>query len=226
MEALPDGALKRQLLPELARQAQLASDDLVVAVGRCRRAGTRGPRRAAAAAGTSAAPARSGGRRAPAGPADLALRLLLRHSDWWERLSGDDHDLLHDLGGRAWRRRGLARTADHRTRPADLGGARRGAAGRDACATRRSSWVGSGTLDEEHSFDDLQRVMHRLWREHFEQEARALTAEGRTDREHLDRLRACHERIKQHRTAEITPPRLTPCGRQRGIIQGLPQRQE
>ncbi len=202
-QALPDGALKRQLLPELARQAGLASDDLVALWG-----GASAPARAPAAQPPLAAPRRvprSAGRRAPAGPADLALRLLLRHSDWWERLSGDDHHLLHDLGGHhgeavAWLERQITEHGPQTW--AALDEALQAEHFRDDA----QQWVGSGTLDEEHSFEDLQRVMHRLWREHFEQEARALTAEGRTDREHLDRLRACHERIKLHRTAEITPP--------------------
>ena len=203
-QALPDGALKRQLLPELARQAGLASDDLVSLWG-----GAAAPARAAPGAQPPLpAPrraARSGGRRAPAGPADLALRLLLRHSDWWERLSGDDHHLLHDLGGRhgdavAWLERQITEHGPQTWAALDE------ALQAESFRDEAQQWVGSGTLEEEHSFEDLQRVMHRLWREHFEQEARALTAEGRTDREHLDRLRACHERIKQHRTAEITPP--------------------
>ncbi|WP_425259660.1 DNA primase [Rubrivivax sp. RP6-9] len=203
-QALPDGALKRQLLPELARQAGLASDDLVALWG-----GAAAPQRAAPGAqppmpAPRRAP-RGGGRRAPAGPADLALRLLLRHSDWWERLSGDDHHLLHDLGGRhgdavAWLERQITEHGPQTWAALDE------ALQAESFRDEARQWVGSGTLDEEHSFEDLQRVMHRLWREHFEQEARALTAEGRTDREHLDRLRACHERIKLHRTAEITPP--------------------
>ena len=83
------------------------------------RAATAGPvlgalARLRTAAGVVPAPAplRRAGRRAPAGPADVALKLLLRHSDWWERLSAADHALLHGLGGRhgaivAWLERQL-----------------------------------------------------------------------------------------------------------------------
>ncbi|MGS0756371.1 hypothetical protein ACVBEH_18070 [Roseateles sp. GG27B] len=35
----------------------------------------------------------------PAAPADHALRMLLLSSTWWEQLSADDHQLLHELPG-------------------------------------------------------------------------------------------------------------------------------
>ena len=95
-QALPDGALKRQLLPELARQAQLDLSDLSALWGTAA-AVPRAPHQRGLQSPLQA-PLRRAGRRPPAAPADLALRLLLRHSDWWERLAADDHDLLHGLG--------------------------------------------------------------------------------------------------------------------------------
>ncbi|MCZ8076554.1 MAG: toprim domain-containing protein, partial [Paucibacter sp.] len=38
-------------------------------------------------------------RRAPSSPMDNALRMLLLNSAWWERLSAEDHQLLHQLPG-------------------------------------------------------------------------------------------------------------------------------
>ena len=91
---LPDGALKRQLLAELARRGQLEVADLLALWG-----GQPPPAPQARAPQLPArAPLRKPGRRAPAALADLALRLLLRHSDWWTRLSNDDHALLHEIG--------------------------------------------------------------------------------------------------------------------------------
>lgn len=103
-EALPEGALKRQLLPELGRQGQLQTSDLAALWGGAAAAAAGGPALRANPAPTRvpAAPARraaASGRRAPRGPADLALRLLLRHSDWWDQLPSADQEMLHDLGG-------------------------------------------------------------------------------------------------------------------------------
>jgi DNA primase len=89
-QALPDGALKRQLLPELATQARLEAADLAQLWGTAK---------APAAAAARSGPERTGPVRllrpgalrvAPAGPADVALRLLLQHSDWWDKLAPDD----------------------------------------------------------------------------------------------------------------------------------------
>ncbi len=122
-QALPEGALRRQLLPELARHAQMEPADLASLWGQgqaaCGRTG-------AARAGCSRGPPRAAGRRAPAGLADQALRLLLRHNEWWERLSGEDQGLLHELGGvhgevLAWLERQIT---EHGA--TDLGRARRG----------------------------------------------------------------------------------------------------
>jgi DNA primase len=106
-QALPDGALKRQILPELARHGQLPAADLGSLWAQAgdpaaaTDGGARTARGSATMPGLRVMPRRaaSPGRRAPAGPADLAVSLLLHHSDWWERLSPDDHDLLHGLEG-------------------------------------------------------------------------------------------------------------------------------
>jgi DNA primase len=101
--ALPDGALQRQLLGDLARAAQLTTEDLgsMWQLARPSASVQRPPARSASAAAPSMkrSHGRGAGRVMPTGSADLALRLLLRHADWWDRLGADDHQLLHDLGG-------------------------------------------------------------------------------------------------------------------------------
>jgi DNA primase len=100
--ALPDGALKRQLLPELARQAQLEVADLVALWGRLLAGGQRPRawrRQPPAAPLNRPVPLRKPAAAPPRPSADLALRLLLRHSDWWASCPADDHQLLHELGG-------------------------------------------------------------------------------------------------------------------------------
>lgn len=196
---LPDGALKRQLLPELARRGQLEAADLASLWGTAPAAAA--PR---AAQAPLRAPSRATTRRAPPGQADLALRLLLRHSDWWERLSGEDHGLLHELGGThgdvvAWLERHLT---EHGPEPwSRLDEAMEGEPWADSART----WVRGGAAEEEQGFDDLHRVLQRLWVVQLGEEAQALAA-GNPDAEALSRLRALHQRIALLK-AQIAAPR-------------------
>ena len=112
--ALPDGALKRQMLGELAELVQLDAREL----GQLWSAGAGGARPAAAApapddrhrhdarprpfASSSqrrAAPPPLRGRGQPPSRADVALRLLLAHPLEWETLSHEMHALLCALPG-------------------------------------------------------------------------------------------------------------------------------
>ena len=194
--ALPDGALRRQLLPELARAAQLGAEDLTALWG-LGAAATR-PR----ASGPE--PARrswGGGRRAPAASADLALRLLLRHSDWWERLAHDDQQLLHDLGGThglavAWIEQQLTEHGALTWAALDT------ALSDQPWQAEARAWVAAAAADEEQEFADLQRVVHRLWNARLDEAVKALIAQGHTDREHLARIQALRQQIAHHRAAE------------------------
>ena len=196
---LPEGALRRQLLPELARAGQLGTDDLAAlwglnaaqpAAARPRGNGLALPRRAS-----------GGGRRAPAASADLALRLLLRHSDWWDRLAPDDQQLLHELDGThgqavAWLEQQLTEHGAQTWAALDTA-----LSNQDWQAEARG-WVASAAADEEQVFGDLQRVLHRLWNARLDEAVKALIAQGQTDREHLNRIQALRQQIAQHRAAE------------------------
>jgi len=204
--ALPDGALKRQLLGELARQGQLELaqlESLWNLVGAPAGGSPQGARR-------TTTPPRIGGpvrgRRAPAVSADLALRLLLRHSDWWQRLSGEDQALLLELEGHhgratAWLEQHVV---EHGVAP--------WAALAEAMADEEwqrdaQRWLAAGAAEEEQSFADLQRVVHRLWLARLREEVAALIAtlpaDGTTDRAVLDGIVALNRRIEFHRLAEI-----------------------
>jgi DNA primase len=183
---LPDGALRRQLLPELARQAQLDPSDLATLWGQAA-APARRPQPALRA------PLRPGGRRAPAGLADQALRLLLRHNDWWEHLSGEDQGLLHELGGvhgevLAWLERQLTEHGPQTRAALDAA-----LAGEPWAASARA-WLEAVVADEEHAVEDLQRVLRRMWIEALGDDAQAL-AGANPDAEGLVRLRELRERI-------------------------------
>ncbi|MCJ0763846.1 DNA primase [Variovorax terrae] len=107
--ALPDGALKRQLLGEIADLVQLGGHELAelwsgrpagARPGAGKRYAKEGSR--AASAGDAGAPAsrafaprpRLGGRALPASRADHAARLLLANAAAWEALTHEDHTLL------------------------------------------------------------------------------------------------------------------------------------
>ncbi len=194
--ALPDGALKRQLLPELARQAQLELADLGALWGTAA-APARRPAQA-----PLRAPLRLAGRRAPAGTADLALRLLLRHSDWWERLAGEDHALLHGLGGAhgevvAWLERHLTEMGPQTWSALDQ------AMAGEAWQAQAKGWVNAADAGEEQDFDDLQRVLHRLWIDHLGAQAQLLAASG----EDLPRLRLLNDQIARLKAGLSAPAR-------------------
>ncbi len=198
--ALPDGALRRQLLPELARQAQMEIGDLSALWGQT-------PAVARAPQGALRQPLRHAARRAPAGLADQALRLLLRHNDWWERLSGEDQGLLHELGGvhrdmLAWLERQIT---EHGVQTASaLDEAMTG----EAWAEVARGWLQAVVADEEHGFEDLQRVLQRMWIEALGDDAHAL-ANGAPDAAGLARLRELRERIASLK-AGLTGPAAHP----------------
>ncbi len=188
--ALPDGGLKRQMVAELARQAQLDLAELTALWG------------GAALTPRSASPARlppqraalrASGRRAPAALADLALRLLLRHSDWWSRLSNDDHGMLHELGGDhgevvAWLEVQLVEHGDQ------TWSALESAMADQPWQAQAHRWVDAADAQEEQSFDDLSRVVSRIWIDRLGAESRELAAQARSP-DDMARLREINERV-------------------------------
>jgi DNA primase len=113
--ALPDGALKRQLLGVIADQVQLGQHELGEVWGltppaRTPRDGVRsGGQGGSRSGGTQhtggtyrtdrSSPRPSGvrGRKLPAGRSDHAVRLLLADSALWNELSSEDHGMLCEL---------------------------------------------------------------------------------------------------------------------------------
>ncbi len=185
--ALPDGALKRQLLPDIARQGGLESAQLSELWGQPVsrvQAPPQGPLRLL----------RSGAVRVPpAGPSDVALRLLLQHSEWWERLSPDDQQMLHELGephgqvvrwleGQLMEHGALTWSA--------LDDAMDG----EPWAQKARSWVRAGLGDEAHNFDELQRILSVLLQALLKLEADGIVASDPSP-EDLARYREIMEQI-------------------------------
>ncbi len=203
--ALPDGGLKRQMLAELARQAQLDLAELTSLWGDAAAPAARpvtAPRLP-----PQRAPLRAAGRRAPAALADLALRLLLRHSDWWARLPGDDHTMLHELGGDhgevvAWLEVQLTEHGDQTWSALEQ------AMQDQAWHAQARRWVDAADAEEEQSFEDLMRVVARLWIDRMAIESRELAATASTP-EDMVRLRGINDRIAALKAAQMpaSPPR-------------------
>ena len=213
-QALPDGALKRQLLPELARRAELPPADLAALWGTASGAGT-GPGSAGGrTGGTSGVSARRPapalarrGQRPPAASADLALRLLLRHGEWWDLLGADDQQLLHRLGGAhgetvAWLERQLLEHGPQTWAALDETLLQ----DEPTLHALARNWVQGADPDEAQCFDDLQRVLLRLSVARCEAEATALAAGAGQDMQALQALRALHERLRTLKAALAVRP--------------------
>jgi DNA primase len=192
--ALPaDGMLRRQLLGEIAARAQLPVADLVHSWS-----AEPAPARVAAAA-RAPAPARprprSGPiRQRPVGPADQALRLLLRHSEWWERLAAEDHELLHHLPHphgplSNWLERQIHEHG------ALAWGSLRESLTEDllAAATRLMDSV---AVDDVVEYDDLRRVVNLLWRNHLKERGEELARLGDDDPQARRELLEVHRRLQ------------------------------
>lgn len=190
--ALPEGALAQQLLGDLARSAQMQPDELRRLWG----GGTASPPppRQARAEGGAGTPRPAPFGRRPARPvppasADLALRLLLRHGDWWHELSADDHQLLHELGGAhgelvSWLERQLM---DH---GALTWSALDEALRDDPLHAHAVRLADPASMDEPHTAEDLRRVMQRLWIDRLGSAADDAVAAG-----DLARLKELREQI-------------------------------
>jgi len=101
--ALPDGALKRQLLSEIAELADLGThelQDLWIPPAPASSSARPGEVRKPSKFKPRERPPQNwkrGVRQIPAGRADHAARVLLSNMEIWEQLSNEDHNLLCDL---------------------------------------------------------------------------------------------------------------------------------
>ncbi|MBT9503206.1 MAG: DNA primase [Burkholderiaceae bacterium] len=131
----------------------------------------------------------------PDGPADNAVRMLLLHSDWWDQLNADDHQLLHELPGEhgaliAWLER---RLVDHGP---EAWAAMQADIEADAKLQRAAQRIMKAmAAQDEHGFADLRQVMNRLWVEQLRQEAAALAARA-SEPEAMARYKQVQEQIK------------------------------
>jgi len=188
--ALPDGALKRQMLTELTRLAGLPEGELqgqwTAAIGAPPGAPLRQEpsRRGVSRSGYAAT------RRAPRRPEDRIVQLLLMQASWWDRLTVEDHELLHALPAPhgqliAWLESDLM---EHGARPWAALRAALGA--HELLQTAVATWGDDGD-DGEADFSDLRRLLDGRLLEMLKAQQRALADAVVTDpiaREAFQRL--------------------------------------
>jgi DNA primase len=191
--ALPaEGMLRRQLLGEIAARAQLPVADLAGSWSD-EPAVARVPRVAGKPVPSLPDARRGPARRRPVGPADQALRLLLRHSEWWEQLAADDHELLHHLPEphgplSNWLERQL-----HEHGPLAWSALREGLGDELRAAAMRL--MDSVAVDDVVEFGDLRRVVNLLWWEHLDKRSKELAQLGNDDPQARQELKEVARRL-------------------------------
>ncbi|WOB10730.1 DNA primase [Piscinibacter gummiphilus] len=204
--ALPEGALKLQLLGELAQMAGLSGPDLSrlwQSAGGARRPPPSddderesfAPPAKSSPRGSSRAP-RFAGRAAPARKEDTALRMLLLHSEWWQQLDADDHELLAELPAPhgplcSWLERHLHDQGE--TPWAVLEQALQDT----EWAETVTRWMPESVLADEIQFADLRRVVDSLRIDALKDAQRALIERAGSDPAALARWRELDSRIRQ-----------------------------
>ena len=211
--ALPDGALKRQLLGELAKLADLDAQDLHdlwhprAATNRtapASRANARADTRDPSGGRRSAPEPRpvrvSGPRRGVASRADRALGLLLVNPSAWDQLSHEDHAMLTELGAPhgalfAWLD---AQRLEYG--PQSWASLREGLRGhaQEAFALAQAEFVNDPNHDETDTAE-LQDVMARLRMDEWRKQSTALAEQADHDPQAMARLKALNERMAQYR---------------------------
>ena len=152
--ALPDGALKRQMLSELTRLAGLPEGELQGQWTAARAAQGSAPFKLR----PSARSAYAASRRAPRRPEDRIVQMLLMQATWWDQLTVEDHELLHALPAPhgdliAWLESDLM---EHGARP---WAALRAALGEHEALLAAVAQWGDDAEDDETVFNDLRRLL-------------------------------------------------------------------
>ncbi len=185
--ALTDGALKRQLLTELARHGGLPIHDLTALWQLDGPSGAEPQRLPAKKTKLPATqpPRPAPSRRrdthpTPSSPEDHVLRMLLLHSEWLEQLPTNDHDLISHLPPPhgeigAWLER---QVAEHGAMPwAALEPALRAFTGNETI----NKLIPQAGVDDEFDFSDLRRMLNSLWVDTLSRDEQKLAAQATHD---------------------------------------------
>jgi len=194
--ALPEGALKRQMVTELTRLAGLPEGELQglwtqTAAPPPGAPVRQGPSRRPTAWGGHAAT-----RRAPRRPEDRIVQLLLMQASWWDRLTAEDHDLMHALPAPhgnliAWLERDLM---EHGARP---WAALRAALGANEQLQATVAQWADDRDDSEADFADLRRLLDGRLLESLAAQQRALADTVSSDPQARATFQRLFERMRQ-----------------------------
>ena len=215
---LPDGALKLQLLGELAIRGGLPADELArlwQTGGQRERAdhdppwsgsertGERAGERTGERKGRWARrgdadtlPRPQGRRQAPKRPEERVVQMLFGQPAWWHDLTADEHDLLHQLPAPhgpvvAWLERELA---EHGARPWAV---IREALAADGTLSAEARTLADGDADPDATPADLRRAVDVLLERDMALRMKALLAEASVRREALDEYRELDRRWRE-----------------------------
>ncbi len=216
--ALPDGALKRQLLGELADLVQLNPRELTeLWLGAAQAVQTQRPPRAHRDASASSGPYVGESRRrsstatgpswgaagrtrtAPASRVDHAARLLLTHPHAWDGLTPEDHTMLGELPAPhgslfIWLEGQL-----HEHGPQPWGILREGLQGQDfeGLAMRLMANPEMAPAEATESARELRGLLNRMLVERLKQQETQTIEAATTDPQALERYRALQARRRE-----------------------------
>jgi DNA primase len=213
--SLPDGALRIQLLSELALRGGLPADELagLWQAASSRVAGSRSEAGYAAGAHERRPRWPRGGdatlrqltRQAPKRPEDRVLQMLFGEPAWWNTLTAEEHDLLHHLPAPhgsliAWLERDLA---EHGARPWAI--VREALASDDALDAEARA-LADGDADPGATPADLRRAIDTVYVRELGIRLKALIAEASTRHEALLEYRQLEPRWKEAKERLGTAP--------------------
>ena len=194
--ALPDGALRRQMLTELTRLAALPEGELQAQwqpMGTATSAGA--PMRAGASRRATAWGTHAASRRAPRRPEDRIVQLLLMQAAWWDRLTAEDHELMHALPAPhgeliAWLESDLM---EHGARP--WAALRAALGGNEHLQAVVAQWADDRD-DSEADFADLRRLLDGRLLESLGAQQRALADAVSSDPQARATFQGLFERMR------------------------------
>ena len=198
--ALPMGALKRQMLTELNRMAALPDGELQSEWTQTPAIAARGTATQSESRRSMAMASYAATRRAPRRPEDRIVQLLLMQGSWWDRLTAEDHELLHGMPPPhgeliAWLESDLT---EHGARP--WAALRAALGGNGALQAVVAQW-GDDRDDIDAEFGDLRRLIDGRLLDALGAQQRALADSVATDpaaRQAFQRLFERMRQLKQH----------------------------
>ena len=207
-KALPDGALKRQMLTELTRLAGLPDGELQGQWTSAPPAATGTAYRPAASRRPAGKSGLAATRRAPRRPEDRIVQLLLMQASWWDRLTSEDHELLHALPAPhgpliSWLESDLM---EHGARP--WAALRAALAEHEHLHSDLALWADDDN-DTEPDFNDLRRLLDGRLLELLGAQQRALEGTVTKDPAALETFQRLFERMRhlKHRLGPGADPR-------------------